>query len=241
MSLPEPDPALVELIKERRAGVEAQISAAGRSLDEVTVVAVTKGFGADVVAAGFGAGFRIFGENYADELVEKAVAAGDTPLSWTFQGRMQSNKINRLAPHVGLWQTVSSVDQAASLAKRVPSARVLVQVNLTGRDVQGGCSFAELDRTVDGVREAGLRLEGLMGIGPDIDDASSRRAAFASLAKANERWSFPVLSMGMSNDFVDAVAAGSTMIRLGSVLFGSRTVTFDGNVSREPRTADGAN
>ena len=231
MTMPEPDPTLVATINERLAVVRNAIVATGRRLDEITIVAVTKGFGIDVVAAAQRAGLSLFGENYADELVEKAVAAGPDSVQWTFQGRLQSNKINRIAPHVGLWQTLATAEQAAALAKRVPAARVLVQVNLTGREVQGGCSFEELDAVIDAARSAGLVVEGVMGIGPDTDDAHARRVAFTALAEARQRLALPTVSMGMSNDYVDAVACGSTMIRLGSVLFGARTTPFAGNVS----------
>jgi PLP dependent protein len=218
-----PDTRLVTQIAERLAIVEAAIDRAGRRREEVTIVAVTKGFGAEEVVAARAAGLSVFGENYADELVEKAErVAPIATVQWTFQGRLQSNKINRLAPHVSLWQTVSSSEQASALAKRVPGAAALVQVNLTGRSEQGGAAWSEVDRIVGQATDAGLDVRGLMGIGPDTDDAHQRRAVFERLAAAGQRLGLVTVSMGMSGDYVDALSAGSTMIRLGGVLFGER-------------------
>jgi PLP dependent protein len=216
------DPELVATIAERLTVVRDAISATGRNLDDVTIVAVTKGFDASVVAAAIGAGLTRFGENYADELVEKASAINNPRVRWTFQGRMQSNKISRLIPYVSLWQTISSAQQADALAKRIPGAAMCVQVNLTGRDVQGGCTFDDLESIVTHARDIGLDVRGLMGIGPDTDDSAHRRERFAALSDARERLALPIGSMGMSDDYLDAVAAGSTMVRLGSVLFGRR-------------------
>lgn len=215
---------LSRLIASRLAEVEAAIVACGRRREEVTVVAVTKGFGAAEVLAAHHAGLTVFGENYADELVSKAeqIAGPDWSGSWTFQGRLQSNKINRLAPHVRLWQTVASSEQASSLAKRIVGASVLIQVNLTGRAEQGGVSWAELERVVNAACNAGLDVRGVMGIGPDTQDRTARREAFERLYRESQRLGLATTSMGMSADYVDALAAGSTMVRLGSVLFGAR-------------------
>lgn len=221
---PPVDRDLSRSIAERLGVVEEHILAAGRRLDEVTIVAVTKGFGADMVRAARAAGLTLFGENYADELVAKAteLAAEGFDGRWTFQGRFQSNKINRLAPIVALWQTVGSIEHAAALAKRVPSAEVLVQVNLTGRSEQGGASTGDVGAVIEEARRSGLNVRGLMGIGPDTDDRLARRHAFGVLRRATLLHGLDETSMGMSDDYVDALAEGSTMIRLGSVLFGRR-------------------
>ena len=215
---------LSHAIAERLGVVRQHILAAGRRLDEVTIVAVTKGFGADTVRAARAAGLTLFGENYADELVAKAteLTAEGFDGRWTFQGRLQSNKINRLAPIVSLWQMVGSVDQAAALAKRVPSAEVLVQVNLTGRYEQGGVNVEEVAPVIEAAHLGGLVVRGLMGIGPDTEDHFARRQSFAILRRATLLHGLAETSMGMSEDYIDALAEGSTMIRLGSVLFGRR-------------------
>ena len=221
---PPVDRDLSRSIAERLAVVEGHVLAAGRRLDEVTIVAVTKGFGAEVVRAARAAGLTMFGENYADELVAKAteLAVEGFDGRWTFQGRLQSNKINRLAPIVALWQTVGSIEQADALAKRVPSAEALVQVNLTGRSEQGGVTADGVGVVIEAARRSGLHVRGLMGIGPDTGDRLARRHAFAALRRATLLHGLAETSMGMSDDYVDALDEGSTMIRLGSVLFGRR-------------------
>ncbi len=216
------DPDLVAEISRRLEIIRDSIAATGRSVDDVSIVAVTKGFGVDVVRAAISAGLTRFGENYADELVEKAEQIADPRVRWTFQGRLQSNKINRLMPYVSLWQTISSPHQAQALAKRLADADICLQVNLTGRDVQGGCTFADLDALHRQAVELGLTVRGLMGIGPDGADSEVRQEVFRALHEARLRLGLSIASMGMSDDFVDAVRAGSTMIRLGSALFGVR-------------------
>ena len=218
------DPELVAEISRRLATVRASIEATGRSIDDISIVAVTKGFGVAVVRAAIKAGLTRFGENYADELVEKASSLHDQRVRWTFQGRLQSNKINRLIPYVSLWQTISSPQQADALAKRLPGASVCLQVNLTGSNVQGGCTFAELDGLLSRALSQGLTVRGLMGIGPGAEDPVSRRQRFAELHQARIRYGLDITSMGMSDDFVDAVAEGSNMVRLGSALFGVRPI-----------------
>ena len=216
------DPDLVVQISRRLETVRDAIATTGRSIDDVSIVAVTKGFGVDVVRAAISAGLTRFGENYADELVEKAEQISDPRVRWTFQGRLQSNKINRLMPYVSLWQTISSLQQADALAKRLPGAVICLQVNLTGRDVQGGCTFADLDELHAHAVNVGLTVRGLMGIGPDEADRDVRQQVFRALHDARLRLGLSIASMGMSNDYVDAVLVGSTMIRLGSALFGVR-------------------
>ena len=216
------DPDLVAEISRRLQAVRESIAATGRSVDDVSIVAVTKGFGVDVVRAAISAGLTRFGENYADELVEKAEQISDPRVRWTFQGRLQSNKINRLMPYVSLWQTISSPQQAEALAKRLPGAVICLQVNLTGRDIQGGCTFADLDELHAHAVNVGLTVRGLMGIGPDVANSEVRQQVFQALHEARLRLGLSIASMGMSGDYVDAVLAGSTMIRLGSALFGVR-------------------
>ena len=132
------DPADIDA---RLAGVRARIAGAGSDPAAVTVVAVTKGFGADAVRGALDAGVVDIGENYADELVAKAAAIGDTAPSprWHFLGAIQRNKVPRLAPLVSCWQGVSRLEEGRAIAKRRPGARVLVQVDIAGIPGRGGC------------------------------------------------------------------------------------------------------
>ena len=150
-------------------------------------------------------------------------------ISWHFQGNLQTNKINRLAPYVALWQTIASPNRAASLAQRVPGADVLVQVNLVGSDNRSGCTPAEVPELVTACRALGLRVHGLMGVGPEPDDRAEvldplgpSVAAFKMLRDLADGVELPVRSMGMSDDIEAAIGASTTMIRVGSSLFGRR-------------------
>ena len=227
--------SLTEAVGSRLAEVRTRISGAGADPDAVTIVAVTKGFGADAVLAALDNGLVDIGENYADELVAKAGEVTRlepdraSAIRWPFQGDLQSNKINRLAPHVSLWQTIGSANRAASLAQRVPGADVLVQVKVVGAQNRSGCDPVEVAGVVEACRALGLRPLGLMAVGPDPSAALDARsallasdAAFAMVRELADALELPIRSMGMTDDFERAIAASATMIRLGSFLFGRR-------------------
>lgn len=226
---------LTEAVGSRLAEVRRRIAGAGADPDAITIVAVTKGFGADAVLAALDNGLVDIGENYADELVAKAaeVARRDPgragAIRWHFQGDLQSNKINRLAPHVSLWQTIGSANRAASLAQRIPGAEVLVQVNVVGAQNRSGCAPGDVVGVVEACRALGLRTRGLMAVGPDPTAAPDARsallasdAAFATVRELADALELPVRSIGMTDDFERAIAASATMIRLGSFFFGRR-------------------
>lgn len=212
--------------------VRARIVEAGGKPSAITVVAVTKGFGPEAVLAATRNGLGEVGENFADELVDKAAAlsaAGFEQPRWNFQGALQTNKIHRLRAHVSRWQSVDSEAHAAALAVRVPGAAVFVQVNVTGQNNRGGCAPADVARIVERCRAEEMNVEGLMAVGPIIDGqvaearslAASERA-FASLRTIADRLGLGACSMGMSQDLAAAVRAGTTMVRIGSALFGPR-------------------
>lgn len=219
-------PDLDAHVVERLAALRARIAATGRDPETVRVVAVTKGFGPDAVIAAVRAGLVDIGENYPDELRAKADAIAGVPeavqVRWHFQGRIQTNKLTRIAGLVHLWQTVDSERHAAAVARRAPGAAVLVQCNLTGAPERTGCALDEVDDVVGAVRALGLDVQGLMGVGPDADDPALSRRAFTRLRQAADRLALPVRSMGMSDDLEPALAEGATVVRVGSALFGSR-------------------
>ena len=204
------------------AEVRRRIAAAGGDPERVTIVAVTKAFGVDAVEAALAAGAVHVGENYAQELVAKAEALppGATPV-WHFIGGLQTNKVRALAPHVALWETVDRSSLVAELAKRVPGARVLAQVNISGEEAKGGCPPEATADLVAEARERGLDVAGLMGVAAagDLDVA---RRQFALLAGLRDGLGLVELSMGMSADLEAAVAEGATIVRVGRALFGPR-------------------
>ncbi|MDA8061440.1 MAG: YggS family pyridoxal phosphate enzyme [Actinomycetota bacterium] len=199
--------------------VRARISAVGDA-GRVRVVAVTKGFGPDAPAAAAAAGLSDLGENYAQELLSKSVSAPE-PTRWHFLGAPQRNKIAALAPVVHLWQAVDRLAVVERLAAAAPGARLLVQVNFTGGAGRAGCAPAEAPALVDAARSGGLDVLGLMTVAPAGEPEVARRV-FDDLAGLGRSLGVAELSMGMSDDYEAAVAAGSTMVRLGRALFGAR-------------------
>ncbi len=206
-------------VADRLAEVRARIEAAGGDLDRVRVLAVTKTFGADAVREAVAAGLVDCGESRAQELLAKAPEVEG--VRWHFVGRLQTNKVRQLAPHVAVWQSVDRDDVVAELAKRAPGARVLVQVDVTGEPSKGGCPPAEVPALVERAAAAGLEPRGLMAVGP-LGPPEAARPGFRALVGLAERLGLAERSIGMSGDLEVAVQEGSTMVRVGTALFGPR-------------------
>ena len=214
-----------EEVARRLAAVRTRIAEAGGDPDRVRVVAVTKGFGAEAVRAALGAGMRDLGENYAAELEAKAEVLGAEPgvggpPLWHFLGAIQRNKVAHLAPVVGLWQSVARESEGARIARFAPGAAVLVQVDTTGLPGRNGCAPDEVPTLVNRLRALGLDVRGLMTVAAPGSDAA--RAAFRSVGRLADELELVERSMGMTDDLEEAVAAGSTMVRIGRALFGPR-------------------
>ena len=239
------DGALVEAIAARAAEARDRIAGAGGDPLRVRIVAVTKGFGRDEVAAAYAAGLKEFGENYADELISKWDTVGHAA-TWHFLGAVQRNKVGRLAGLVDCWQAVARVVEGEAIRRheaavtpavggagtptrgdgagggdRPGSPWLLVEVDTTGLEGRGGCAPAQVPGVVAGLREIGCRVEGLMTVAP-VGEARLSRAAFDQVARLGGELGLAELSMGMSADLEQAVAAGATMVRLGTCLFGPR-------------------
>lgn len=207
---------------ERLADIRRRIERAGADASKVRIVAVTKGFGCDAVRSAASAGLSDIGENYAQELTRKASECGGE-LRWHFLGAPQRNKIARLAPLVHTWHSLDREDLAESLARLRPLARVLVQIDETGRAARRGVSADQAPALVHRCRTLGLDVVGLMAVAPPGDPAVAR-GCFRRLARLADELGLEERSMGMSEDFEAAVAEGATMVRLGRALFGSRPV-----------------
>lgn len=205
--------------------VRARIVDAGGDLDVVRILAVSKGVEAPRLALAQQLGLHDLGESYAQELVAKAEGPlGEQPdLRWHVIGRLQRNKVRLVAPFVHLWQSVDRLSLAAEVARRAPGARALVQVNVAGADQQGGCPPERVAATVEGCRDLGLEVVGLMAIGPQ-GPPEVVRAGFRRVRELADELDLPERSMGMSGDLELAVAEGSTMVRVGTALFGPRRV-----------------
>ena len=215
-----------------REQVRAAAVAAGRDPAEVTLVAVSKLQPLAALMEAYDAGMRDFGESTAQELDAKAEAmakSGRTP-RWHFIGKLQRNKVNVVLRHAGLVQTVDRAELAEALERRTPAGArtdVLVQVNIGAEPQKGGVppedalTFA---RAV-AVRPA-LRLRGLMAIPPaNVDPVphfTRLRELWLELRAEDRTGELVALSMGMSQDFVQAIHCGATMVRVGSAIFGER-------------------
>ena len=213
------DPAAVA---ERALALQSRLARAGAAPD-LQVVAVTKGFGPDAVRASVQVGLVDVGENYAQEVVEKARAlVGLEPSPRVhFIGRLQRNKIRLMADLVTLWQSVDRAPLVAEIARRAPGAEILVQLNLSGEEGKGGCPVDDAGALVSHATEAGLVVRGLMGVGP-AGTPESARSGFRHLVALADDLALPVRSIGMSADLEVAVEEGSTMVRVGRDLFGER-------------------
>lgn len=212
-------------LAERLAAVRARIERASPDPGSVLIVAVTKGFGADVAGAARAVGLSDLGENYAEELRAKAAALGEMDGGpaprWHFLGAVQRNKVARLAPVVSCWQSLRRVEEGRAIARRRPGARVLVQVDVAQLPGRGGCAPAGVPDLVAALRDEDLAVEGLMAVGrPGPPEAS--RPGFAQVSRLADQLALPVRSMGMSDDLEVALSEGSTMVRLGRALFGER-------------------
>jgi uncharacterized pyridoxal phosphate-containing UPF0001 family protein len=211
-------------VAQRLRAVRARIEEAGGDVSRVRIVGVTKGFGPYAVRAARTAGLVDIGENYANELVAKAadVEADASPamLSWHFLGAIQRNKVARLAPIVGLWQSVARAEEGARIARFAPGATVLVEVETTGMSGRNGCPPDEVRALVPRLRDTGLEVRGLMTVaGPDPGAAQS---AFETVRRLADELGLEERSMGMSDDLDVAVREGTTMLRIGRALFGER-------------------
>lgn len=217
----EQKPPTTEELSARLAEVRERIVAAGAAT-EVTIVGVTKTFPISFVKAAHDVGLLDVGENYAQDLArryDEAEALGLHP-RWHFIGGLQRNKVKLLAGKVALWHTVDRISLVAEIAKRDPGARILVQVNTTGEAQKSGCEPQEAEALITKAAELDLDPRGLMTIGPT--GGGDPRPSFDLLRELGQQLRLPELSMGMSADFELAVAAGSTMVRVGSILFGPR-------------------
>jgi PLP dependent protein len=209
-------------VLERLARVSACIAATGRNPDEVAIVAVTKGFGVDVCREAIASGLGVLGENRVQEALPKMDAINGA--QWHLIGHLQTNKVKQAAGRFALIQTIDSARLAEAIARHTPGQAVLVEVNIAREPQKSGVApdeALELIKTVSTL----LDLQGLMGMGPSEGDPTPTFKDLRTLHDEAEQRvgkGLPILSMGMSGDFEAALAAGSTMLRLGQALFGPR-------------------
>ena len=207
--------------------------AAGRNAAEVRLLAVSKTWPADSVREAAAAGQRAFGENYVQEGAEKVDALAGLGLEWRFIGPLQSNKTRQVANRFAWVHSIDRLKIAERLSAQrdvhLPPLAVCIQVNVSGEASKSGVAPDELPALAHAVAALPrLRLRGLMAIPEPTSDVALQRARFAALRALCDRLNaeglaLDTLSMGMSDDLEAAIAEGSTMVRVGTAIFGSRS------------------
>ena len=215
-------------ILENVQGVKARIAraahAAGRDPESVTLLAVSKTHPVTRIAEARAAGLHAFGENYVQEALRKIELVPG--VEWHLIGTLQSNKSRVAAERFDWVQTVDRVKLANRLSEqrpaRLPPLNVLIEVNISGEASKSGVTVKEVTELAEAIsRLPRLRLRGLMAIPAPgaVGDFAKMRRLYEELAA---RFGFDTLSMGMSDDMDEAIAAGATMVRIGTAIFGAR-------------------
>ena len=206
----------------------------GRNASEVTIVAVSKTKPEEAIMELYDAGHRDFGENYIQELRKKH---DDLPkdIRWHMLGHLQRNKVKYIAEYIYVRHSVDSYALAETIDKEAAKhgriIPILIEVNVGGEESKFGVSPEEAPGLVEQISHLpNIRIEGLMTSAPFVEDPEDDRACFANLrdlsvdidSKKIDNVKVNALSMGMSNDYIVAVEEGSTMVRVGTSIFGAR-------------------
>jgi pyridoxal phosphate enzyme (YggS family) len=225
---------LAERLHEVRERIARAAHAAGRNAQSVTLLAVSKAQPLQSVAAAADLGLSDFGESYLNEALEKIAALQERKLTWHFIGRLQANKTRPIAEAFAWVHALDRLKIAERLAAQrpfhAPPLNVCLQVNLGGEASKGGVTPEQVAPLAEAVAALPrLKLRGLMCLPPPETDVARQRHWFGELRRLRDGLEvrgaqLDTLSMGMSDDFEAAIAEGSTLVRLGTVLFGPRPV-----------------
>jgi len=223
---------LAETLHALHEEIAAACRQAGRNPAEITLVAVTKTRSPQLVREAWEAGVRHVGENRVQELLAKKPLLADLDLTWHLIGSLQTNKVKAVLPHVALLHALDRLELAQAIAKHSPAGPLpaLIQVNTTSEASKSGCAPGGVDPLIDAVRAIPqVLLRGFMTIGPWGGSEAENRRAFALLRTVRDRnatrhrdLDLSILSMGMSDDYREAILEGATHLRIGSRIFGAR-------------------
>lgn len=222
-------------LKEVSERIGAACGRAGRSREDVTLVAVSKTKPVSMLMEAYAAGVRDFGENRVQEILEKAPLLPDD-IRWHMIGHLQTNKVRQVIDKVVLIHSVDSVALARQIekeaAKRDLVVHILLEVNVAGEESKFGFSVDEAEEAAVQIAEfAHVRIDGLMTIAPFVENSEENRNVFQKLFQLSvdirrkniDNVKMDVLSMGMTGDFETAVEEGASVIRVGAGIFGART------------------
>lgn len=230
------DAVIADNLRAVRARIDAAARRVSRDPGGITLIAVSKTFPADHVRAAAAAGQVDFGENKVQEALQKIAETADNSIRWHLIGHLQSNKARKAAAPFACIHSIDSVDLLeridAAAAAGGSSPELLVQVDLAGETTKFGAPADAARRIVDAALDAkAARLTGLMIVPPWNEDQEQTRPWFQRLRELRDQWvaagvpaaALRHLSMGMSHDFEAAIEEGSTMVRVGTAIFGKRT------------------
>ena len=222
--------AVLERLAVIRQNIAESCAEAGRQTDEVTLMAVTKTVSPELINLAVDQGVHVLGENRVQEFLSKRDDYRSSA-EVQFIGHLQTNKVRQIIDKVSLIQSVDSLHLAEAISKAAEQngivMPVLLEVNIVGEEIKSGVSAQELPKLLEQVQKlSGIRADGLMTIPPPAADPAEQDAVFAKMAalyrEMKNEAPLSVLSMGMSGDYESAVRHGSTMVRIGSALFGAR-------------------
>ena len=211
-----------------RARVAAACERTGRAPDSVCLVAVSKRHPAERIREAYEAGQRDFGENYVQEMVDKAAALADLDgIRWHLIGHLQRNKARSVVPLGAIVQCLDSARLADEIEKRASAAsvraEVFVQVNVGGETQKSGCTVDDAPALASHLASLpSVHLRGLMTVPPASEDPEGARTHFARLRALGQNLGLSELSMGMSHDLEVAIEEGATVVRVGTAIFGPR-------------------
>lgn len=206
-------------INELKERVELAAMSADKSLEDITIIAASKTQESEEISKVFEAGITSFGENKAQELIAKADELF-LDIDWHFIGQIQTNKLKKIATRVSLIHSIDSVHQIDILAQSETKPIVLIQLSGDGNPERGGVTFDRIEPLLNHAREKDITVSGIMHVPPpDVDP----RSFFDQARMVAEKLELSTVSMGMSGDYELAIEHGSTMIRVGTTIFGPRT------------------
>jgi len=217
-----------------RLNIQEACKSAGRSPSEITLVAVTKTFPVEAIEQAIALGIDVIGENRIQEAAEKYQQIGPK-VQWHLIGHLQSNKAKKAVELFSLIHSVDSTELALEVGRRAVQASklqdILIEVNTSGESQKYGFEPEQVREALGKIKDiGGVKVQGLMTVGPLTDDTAAVRRSFRQLrslfdelkARAIPNIEMKHLSMGMSGDYRIAIEEGSNMIRVGSAIFGSR-------------------
>jgi pyridoxal phosphate enzyme (YggS family) len=212
----------LSIVRER---IATACTRASRSPEDVTLIAVSKGFGVDAMREAIDAGITDIGENRVQEFVDKHDALANVPgVRWHMIGHLQRNKAKVAVEHFDIIHSVDSLRLAEAISNRALSnVSVFLEVNVAEEQTKAGFSLDELPKSFRQARQLHLDILGLMTVAPLTDNPEETRPVFRQLREAAHDLGLEGLSMGMTNDYEIAIEEGATHVRVGRAIFGERS------------------